>query len=224
MPNSTDLWDTIQRAISLGLARTHTVMPAVVVAVNDNTVDVQLPAQALVNDEPVSWPVIPGVPLYWPGGGFTYTAHPVVVGDSVLLLAAERSTDGWWLGQDDIPPTDSRLHDWSDCFALAGIRRQDSGVPIPTHPTVAGDEVHLGAPAPDDAVAVGSKVLDELKTLRGAVANMVTAFNAHVHVVSGTAVEGVVTGTAAAPTTPQVSPPAIGAVSSTVVKIPGGAE
>lgn len=211
----TSLPEVLDDALALLQAQIHTALPARVVAVNGALVDVQPVIQAIVNDTPVTLPVFPGVPIYWPGSANSYTAHPVAPGDYCLLVVSERCIDGWWNGQDEVPPVEERLHDYSDAFALCGIRRSGAGVTIPDHPTMAGTQVHLGEPAPADAAAVGSKVLSELQALRNTVDAMVTAFNSHTH---PTAPAGPVS----TPSTVQVAPAAVGPVASTVVKIPGG--
>lgn len=211
MASQASLTEVLQDAIALAQAQIHTALPARVVAVNGALVDVQPVIQAVVNDVPVTLPVFPGVPVYWPSG----YAGPVAVGDYCLLIVAERCLDAWWVGQDGVPPVEERMHDYSDCIALAGIRPLAAGVTIPAYPTMFGSQVHLGAAAPADAAAVGSKVLAELQALRNTVNAMVTAFNAHTHPTAPT-------GPVSTPSTVQVAPAAVGPVASTVVKIPGG--
>lgn len=214
MARTASLSEVLADAIALAQAQIHTALPARVVAVHGAVVDVQPVIQAVVNDVPVTLPIFPGVPLYWPSG----FAGPVAAGDYCLLVVAERALDGWWVGQDGVPPVEERMHDYSDCIALAGIRPAASGVTIPAYPTAYGAQVHLGAASPADAVAVGSRVLAELQALRNTVDAMVTAFNAHTHAYVSPTGPAVTAGPSAA----QVAPAAVGAVSSTVVKIPGG--
>lgn len=144
-------------------SRIHTSLPAKVQAVNasEGTVDVQPVISLEVNGEKVDYPTFPGVPVVWPQGGSSYIAAPVEVGDYCLLVIAERCIDGWWAGTDNQPALDSRLHDYSDAFALCGVRRGGEGVPIPDEMTLRGT-VRLGTVAPSDFVALAGKVGTEL--------------------------------------------------------------
>jgi hypothetical protein len=56
----------------------------------------------------------------------------------------ERCIDGWWNGQNFVPPPDPRMHDYSDAFALVGVKTMREGITIPSVTTDQGDIEHNG--------------------------------------------------------------------------------
>jgi hypothetical protein len=197
----------------------HTALVAKVTRVNATTIDARPVVARVFQGETITLPVFQEVPIYWPSG----FAGPVAIGDYCLLIVCESALDNWYAGRDFQAPIEPRTHDYSDSFALCGVRNGAAGVTIPAYPTAYGAQVHLGAATPADAAAVGSRVLAELQALRNTVNAMVGVFNAHVHPILGAVpvVPGVPP-TSSASVVPQVVPAVVGAVSSTVVKIPGG--
>lgn len=92
---------------------------------------------------PLDFPVIPDIPVIFPGGsGYTLT-FPLTKGDEVLLVFASRCIDAWWkLGtqnQKSQPQTESRMHDLSDAFAIPGPRNQTRML----NPAPSGSSVQL---------------------------------------------------------------------------------
>lgn len=86
---------------------------------------------------PLDFPVIPDVPVIFPGGGGYTLTFPVAKGDEVLLVFASRCIDAWWkLGTGSgksQPQTEPRMHDLSDAFAIFGPRNQTRMLnPAPT--------------------------------------------------------------------------------------------
>lgn len=70
----------------------------------------------------VSLPVIPGVPVQFPGSGNVHMTFPVAVGDHVLAVIPSRSTDTFQQSGGEQQPIDARTHDLSSAYALLGIR------------------------------------------------------------------------------------------------------
>lgn len=68
-------------------------------------------------------PVIPSVPLVYPGGGGFVVTWPMTVGDEVLLVFSDDSLDKYLNigGAADIDPEDDRRHHLTDAVAIAGI-------------------------------------------------------------------------------------------------------
>lgn len=68
----------------------------------------------------VTMPTLVDVPVCFPrGGGYTMT-FPIVPGDECLVVFSSRCIDGWWQSGDTAPPTEHRMHDLSDGFAIVG--------------------------------------------------------------------------------------------------------
>jgi hypothetical protein len=103
------------------------------------------------NPIPLDFPVIPDVPVVFPGGGGYSLTFPIAAGDEVLLVFASRCIDAWWkLGTSTSksqPQTESRMHDLSDAFAIVGPRNQTRML----NPSPAGSSVQLRS---DDGQAI----------------------------------------------------------------------
>lgn len=108
-----------------------TALPGVIVAVDlvAMTVQVQPTVQALFTDPNgaqsyVTLPVLPDVPIVFPGGGGYRLTFPVRNGDECLVVFSSRAIDNWWQSGDVQPTTDRRMHDLSDGFAIIGPMSQ----------------------------------------------------------------------------------------------------
>lgn len=150
MEKKVELTDVLNDASKTAMANMHTIVVAKVVTVGATTIDVQPVIQRVVRGEAIDLPVFPSVPPIFMSGGTSYDAHPIAVGDYCLLLVSERSFDRWYMGDDNVPPIEQRMHDYSDCFALVGIAPAAFAKEIPTtierngDSTVTGDWVHSG--------------------------------------------------------------------------------
>ncbi|MBB3811468.1 Gp138 family membrane-puncturing spike protein [Pseudochelatococcus contaminans] len=107
------------------------------------TVDVQPAMKSVVRKpdgtfEKVSMPIIPGIPVSFPGGGGSILTFPVKEGDPVVLNFASRSTDAWHQSGGEQEQIDARTLDLSDAVAHVGIRSQ-AGLPE----NVSGDVTQL---------------------------------------------------------------------------------
>lgn len=132
----------------------------------------------------LSLPVITNVPVVFPGAGGFRLTFPVTVGDTVLLVFADRSIDAWLANGGETSPTDERHHHLSDAIAIPGLHPNNA----PWSGAEAG-VVTLGSDGgAAEFVATADRVLERLN-------NIATAFNAHVHASSGappTPVPGVI--------------------------------
>ena len=150
MEKKVELTDVLNDASKTAMANMHTIVVAKVVTVGSTTIDVKPVIQRVVRGEAVDLPVFPSVPPIFMSGGTSYDAHPITVGDYCLLLVSERSFDRWYMGDDNVPPIEQRMHDYSDCFALVGIAPAALAKTIPTtierngDSTVTGNWVHSG--------------------------------------------------------------------------------
>lgn len=228
LPSGLDVQDLfLQRALS----DLHTCMPAEIVAMRDGGadarqfVDVQPMLQRVIIDEDgeqqdEALPVLQMVPVaYMQGGGF-FVSLPLAVGDTVLLVFAERSLDTWIqtaerASKSPVLPGDLSMHSLEGAIALPVG-------PAPRSALLTGvDASDLVIATSSGAVlqrwkADGSTVIAE-GTNFVALANLVmsglnklqTTFDAHTHPAITTATAGL-----AGPATVTVSPPssAVGAL------------
>jgi hypothetical protein len=191
---SNSLPEILRLSVLRLLMELHTSMPGVVLSYNaakqEADVRPQLKLlQSLPTRQKKLWelPVLPDVPVCWPGGGGLGLHAPLAAGDTVLLIFCERSIDRWRAssGTDPVDPGDHRLHPLGGAVALPLIHRL--GTEWST--LGAGSTLNLGEDgAPLDFVALAAKVLTELQAIK-------TAYDLHVH-------------TSAAPASP-TSPPTV---------------
>jgi hypothetical protein len=212
----------IARAIEAGLVELRVAIPARVVGYDatKQRVDVQPLIQRVTLDEEDARhvetdPVVPGVPLMFPGGaGYRITfpisdGHLVVDGATLpattgTLFFADASLDRWLSGGGGIvDPEIDHAHALTDGIFVPGLRPFGAALAsCPTdHATAgadAGVQIHfrgstitIGDEAGSDFVALAQKVLDELNAIKA-------AFSGHLHAPgSYTTPSGAVTGTSA---------------------------
>ena len=139
-----ELVETIQIALANALANLHTATIAKVTAVHETTIDCQPVTSRVVDGVSIALPVFVDVPPVFMQGGPSYTAHPIAVGDYALLIFTERCFDRWYSGQDNQPPLEFRMHDYSDGLAIVGVLPQGSAITIPDVITQIGDTYQRG--------------------------------------------------------------------------------
>lgn len=108
-------------------ASIYTALPGIITGVNLDalTVTVQPAIKGIITQKNgvrnvVAMPLLPDVPIYFPrGGGYTLT-FPIAVGDECLVVFSSRCIDSWWQSGGVQSPTELRMHDLSDGFALIG--------------------------------------------------------------------------------------------------------
>ncbi len=114
----------IRQAIESRLADVHTAMPATIESYDAATgmaaVAPCLKRKYAASGELVDLPVISNVPVLFPRGGGAAITFPLVKGDVVLLVFAERSVDAWKTEGGKVDPQDTRKHALSDAFAIPG--------------------------------------------------------------------------------------------------------
>lgn len=104
-----------------------TALPAIITSFNAKSITVEaIPTvQGTVtspdgSQRSVTMPTCVDVPVFYQrGGGYSMT-FPIKPGDECLLIFASRCIDGWWQSGQITPPTEHRMHDLSDAFALVG--------------------------------------------------------------------------------------------------------
>lgn len=174
------LVDTIALAMANAMADMHTHTIARVTAVGTTTISCRPVINRVIDGVSVELPEFVQVPPIFFNGGASYTAHPIAVGDYCLLLISERCFDNWYAGRDYLTPLEMRMHDYSDGFALVGLKPAAGAITIPTETTSTG--VHrIGKENPTDHAALAAKVLTELESIKADFDALKAAFDAHVH-------------------------------------------
>ena len=138
------LESTILNSIRGSLVDTHTTLIAKITKVNQKTIDCKPVISRLVNDKTVDLPVFIEVPIINFLGGSSSIQMPLAVGDYAVLFVVERCFDEWYSGNDFKPPLEARIHDYSDCIALVGLKNMQGELDIPTVVTMLGDTYQEG--------------------------------------------------------------------------------
>jgi hypothetical protein len=129
MSTTPTIVDSIDSLIDSRLRGLHVAIPGRVESYDESTqsADVQPLIQRGYEDESGNraiedLPVVPGVPVVFPGAGSFSITFPVVKGDTVLLIFSQASIDKW-LGQGGkVDPLEDHHHDLSDGIAIPGLR------------------------------------------------------------------------------------------------------
>jgi hypothetical protein len=109
----------------------HTSLPGIVQSFDAKTqTAVVQPAiqRVWTEDGGVDIPACLDVPVQFLGGGGYALTFPVTKGDECLLIFSERAIDHWWANGGVQLPSEFRLHDYSDAFALVGFRSRPSAI------------------------------------------------------------------------------------------------
>lgn len=117
----------VDATVDAKLKELHTALPGIIVSFDatKQTASVQSTISRVAHDDTSKpLPLCVDVPVHFPGGSGYVLTFPVTPGDECLLVFSERAIDGWFESGEVTPPTDYRLHDLSDGFALVGFRSQ----------------------------------------------------------------------------------------------------
>lgn len=117
---------------------------AVITAVNEKTINCKPVINKVVNGEEIEMPEFIEVTPIFLYGGSSHETYPLAVGDYCILMISERCFDLWHDGQDFRPPAEYRFHDYSDAFALIGIKNKAGLLVIPEVITQIGDKYKEG--------------------------------------------------------------------------------
>lgn len=146
-----------------------TAMPGIVVSYDSatQTADVQPAVKTRYEDEEGNQiveeePIVPCVPVIFPGAGSASITWPVAKGDSVLLVVSSLPLDTWIALGGVVDPRAYWRNHLSDCVAIPGLR-SFKGAIKPAPPSNAlvvtapsGGTVKLGSASASEAVAVQS--------------------------------------------------------------------
>ena len=123
--------EALRAALDGRQAEMWTALPGIVQSFDPAamTVSVQPAVAGRISDEAgkaasVDLPILPDVPVVFPGGGGFALTFPVAAGDECLVVFASRCIDAWWQSGGVGEPMEPRMHDLSDGFALVGVRSQ----------------------------------------------------------------------------------------------------
>jgi len=136
---SEELYETINEALAFALSNLHTTVICKVEEVGEKTISCSPVVNRVVNGESEKLAMFTEVPPIFISGGSSYTAHPIAIGDYCLLFISERCYDAWYYGDDFVSPVEMRMHDYSDGFALVGIKNNAGAIEIPDVITQIGD-------------------------------------------------------------------------------------
>ncbi|AVC42605.1 translation initiation factor IF-2 [Achromobacter xylosoxidans] len=68
----------------------------------------------------VEYPLLVDVPVFFPRGGGCTLTFPISAGDECIVVFSARAIDAWWQSGQVQAPTEPRMHDMADGFALVG--------------------------------------------------------------------------------------------------------
>jgi hypothetical protein len=189
------LQDLLSRFRESLTADLHTSLPGKIVRYDESTqkADVQPLIKERYTDESGAQqsrelPVIPSVPVQFPGAGGYRITFPVAVGDTGLIMFAEASLDKWLVSGGTVDPAEERRHDLTDAIFLPGLR--DFGHALTSAPTdratfgkddglqihVDGSKIRIGSNSPIDLekAVCGDTLWNYLTSLAGLVAWLAT--------------------------------------------------
>lgn len=192
---NTTLQDLLARFRESMVADLHTALPGKIVKYDESTqkADVQPLIKERYTDESGAQqsrelPVIPAVPVQFPGAGGYRITFPVAVGDTGLIMFAEASLDKWLVSGGTVDPAEERRHDLTDAIFLPGLR--DFGHALTSAPTdratfgkddglqihVDGSKIRIGSNSPIDLekAVCGDTLWNYLTSLAGLVAWLAT--------------------------------------------------
>jgi hypothetical protein len=146
-------------------------------------------------DAPEPRPVVPNVPLVYPVFGEYGVLSKPVVGDSVLLVVAERAVKTWVEQGDTVDPGTDRMFDISDAIAIPGMSHKnvswtmpDSGIAVGALDGSAVVQIADGkvtTKADETVIQEGADYAVQFTAMKTAFDNLVTAFDAHTHSYAG---------------------------------------
>lgn len=122
------LSEVVRAGVEAGVADLHVALPGRIERFDPATMlaDVKpMIADARTIDDkrtPLPFPVIPNVPVQFPGGGGFRITFPVQPGDACVLIFSDRSLDLWVAKGGEVDPVDDRRHALTDAIALLGVK------------------------------------------------------------------------------------------------------
>lgn len=120
------LAELLGSVVSTALGAVNTAIPARVVAFypEERKADVQpLIRKQMADGSTIEYPVIPSVPVQYPGSSNSLFYFPLVKGDPLLLVFCQTSTDTWLFSETGgiVEPQDNHRFNITDAFAIPGV-------------------------------------------------------------------------------------------------------
>lgn len=115
-----NLSQVLETAVEGAAREVRVSLPGIVTAVDMENARVSVQPAIKRLDADNYEPVITDVPIVFPRSKKARITFPIEPDDSVLLIFADRNLDTWLLhgGNKNVAPTDDRMHDITDAFAI----------------------------------------------------------------------------------------------------------
>lgn len=160
----------------------NTFMPANVIAYDaiNQTVDVQPLLNTTYISPPMSVkkPQLLGIPIIFPKSSGNAIHIPLKKGDGVGVIFCQRSLDEWKTKGDVTSVLDTRLHDFTDAVAIAGLDIRPRQIPEPDKMSVLADNgLYIGKPTGTSGAIAGlsqTEVFQALSKLCDIVSGLTT--------------------------------------------------
>lgn len=100
----------------------------------EQTADIKLALKKITNIEPdgtriyAEHPLLLRCPVFVLYGGVGYMTMPIQPGDECIVVFNDREIDNWFTDGGVVAPTSLRTHDFSDAFAIVGIRSLQNSI------------------------------------------------------------------------------------------------
>lgn len=194
------LQEVVGAALGGALADVHVALPAKVVRYDSakQKADVQPLLRAAHLDESEqrvveSLPVVPNVPVVFPGAGGYRVTFPLQVDDTVLLILSEGSLDKWLEQGGEVDPLDDRRFSLADGIAIPGLRDFAHALgSAPTDRMTIGQDAGLQIHIDGTGIRIGTNAAGDLEpavlgdTLETRLATLESAHNTHKHPTAAT--------------------------------------
>lgn len=181
MAQTVTLEELLLTAQDASLAGLWSALPGIVQSYNasEQTADIQPAVMNGYTDEggeraTETLPVIPRVPVVFPGAGSYSITWPLAKGDTVLLVFSSRSIDTYLSQGGVVDPRDDRRHSLSDAVAIPGLRTYKSPI---ASATASADALVLAAPT----LLLGGADASDPVARKSDLSAVVTALNNHEH-------------------------------------------
>lgn len=203
-PTLSDLLDLMKKEIMLGLNCHHI---GTVQSFDSTTMTVQATINytktffelntvtGVYSPVQVNYPIVVAAPIICLSGGTSFLAMPITKGDECLLLFNDRDMDNWFATGQVGPVASSRLHSFTDAFALVGVKSTPNVFTKydPTRALISNGTVSVGInPANGKATIKNAST-----TLNGILQNILTQLENLCAACAAITVTGVLSGGAA---------------------------
>lgn len=113
----------------------HCALPGTVVSFDPSAQTAEI--QPAVRTGSRMFPVVPDVPVFFPGPREEAITWPISPGDECLLILADAEIDAWFESGEASVPRSARKHSLSDAFAFVGFRSRPNVIgDFPEHASV----------------------------------------------------------------------------------------